>query len=145
MGRMCAHPDPPEAFRTPELFDECRMVRARGELDLTTMAPLVHALEGARTGRGRLFLIVDLREVTFTDGSILRPLCEAWDDCRARRGWVRLVHSSRGIDLALLGGGVLGSFPAYASAQDAWWGTPTAARGAVRAPTSTRTADGAAR
>lgn len=138
---MCAHPDPHEPFPTPELFDECRMVHAHGELDLTSVAPLVHALEGARTGCGRVFLIVDLREVTFADGSILRPLCEAWDDCRARRGWVRVVHSSRGIDLVLLGGGVLGRFPAYASAQDAWRGTPTAARGAAPAPTSTRTAD----
>ena len=138
---MCAHPDPPEPFRMPELFDECRMVRARGELDLTTMTPLVHALEGARTGCGRVFLIVDLREVTFADGSILQPLCEAWDDCRARQGWVRVVHSSRGIELVMLDGGVLGRFPAYASAQDAWSGTPTEARGAAPAPTSTRTAD----
>ncbi|SNX62715.1 anti-anti-sigma factor [Streptomyces sp. TLI_55] len=142
---MCAHPDPPEPFPRPELFDECRMVHAHGELDLTSVAPLADALEGARSGRGRVFLIVDLREVTFADGSILRPLCEAWDDCRARRGWVRVVHNSVGIDLVLLGGGVLGRFPAYASAQDAWRGTPTAARGAAPAPTSTRTADGAAR
>lgn len=124
---MCAHPEPPEPFPTPELFDECRMVSARGELDLTTVAPLVHALEGARRGRGRVFLIVDLREVTFADGSILGPLCEAWDDCRRRQGWVRVVHCNRGIDLVLLGGGVLGRFPAYASAQDAWRGTPAAA------------------
>jgi anti-anti-sigma factor len=123
MGRMCPHPDPPEPFRTPELFDECRMVRARGELDLTTVAPLAHALEGARAGRGRVFLIVDLSEVTFTDGSILGPLREAWDDCWARRGWVRVVRSSSAIDLVLLGGGLLGRFPAYASAQDAWRGT----------------------
>ncbi|WP_208870743.1 STAS domain-containing protein [Streptomyces aquilus] len=142
---MCARPDPPEPFPTPELFDECRMVHAHGELDLSSVAPLVHALEGARSGRGRVFLIVDLREVTFADGSILRPLCEAWDDCRARRGWVRVVHNSLGIDLVLLGGGVLGRFPAYASAQDAWRGTPTAARGAAPAPASTCTADGAAR
>jgi anti-anti-sigma regulatory factor len=145
MERMCAHPDPREPSRMPELFDECRMVRAHGELDLTTMTPLVHALEGARAGRGRVFLIVDLREVTFADGSILQPLCEAWDDCRARRGWVRVVHSSQGIELVMLGGGVLGRFPAYASAQDAWRGTPTAAHGAALAPTSTRIAGPEAR
>jgi anti-anti-sigma factor len=119
---MCPRPDPTEPFRTPELFAECRMVRARGELDLTTVAPLEQALAGARTGCGRVFLIVDLREVTFTDGSILGPLCEAWDDCRARQGWVRVVHSSRGIDLVMLGGGVLSRFPAYATSQDAWRG-----------------------
>ncbi|MER6421778.1 STAS domain-containing protein [Streptomyces sp. NPDC001137] len=129
----------------PELFDECRMVCARGQLDLTAMTRLVHALQGARAGCGRVFLIVDLREVTFADGSILQPLCEAWDDCRARQGWVRVVHSSRGIELVMLDGGVLGRFPAYASAQDAWRGTPTAARGAALAPISTRTADPEAR
>ncbi|MGV9605924.1 STAS domain-containing protein [Streptomyces sp. NPDC003631] len=124
---MCAHPDPREPFRTPELFDECRMVQARGELDPTTVAPLVQSLEDARTGRGRVFLIVDFREVTFADGSILGPLCEAWEDCRARQGWVRVVHSSLGIDLVLLDGGMLGRFPAYATAQDAWRGTPATA------------------
>ncbi|MFC8517730.1 STAS domain-containing protein [Streptomyces sp. NPDC057257] len=121
------------------------MVRARGELDLTAMARLVHALQGARTGCGRIFLIVDLHEVTFADRSILQPLCEAWDDCRARQGWVRVVHSSRGIELVMLDGGVLGRFPAYASAQDAWRGTPRAAGGAALAPTSARTADPEAR
>ncbi|WP_175647511.1 STAS domain-containing protein [Streptomyces cyaneochromogenes] len=138
---MCPHPDPTdpadpteptEPPRAPALFGECRMVRAHGELDLTTVAPLVHALEGARAGCGRIFLIVDLSEVTFTDGSILGPLHEAWDDCRARQGWIRVVHTSPGIDLVLLGGGLLGRFPAYASAQDAWQGTTTSRRAVGR-------------
>ncbi len=121
--------DPPDPCRVPpDLFDECRMVRARGELDPTTAAALAHALEEARTGYGRVFLIVDLSEVTLTDASLLRPLCAAWDDCRARQGWVRIVHSSTAIDLVLLGGGVLTRFPAHASAQDAWRGTTTASR-----------------
>lgn len=59
---------------TPALFDECRMVRAHGELVLATVAPLEHAMEGARAGCGRLFLMVDLSEVTFADGSIPGPL-----------------------------------------------------------------------
>ncbi|MEU1258529.1 STAS domain-containing protein [Streptomyces chartreusis] len=141
MGLMCPRPAPPEHHRAPELFDECRMVRARGHLDLTTVSLLTHALEEARTGNGRVFLIVDLREVSFTDGSILRPLCAAWDACRARQGWVRVVHSSTTIDLVLLDGGVLGRFPAHASAQDAWCGRTTAARGPVPALTSTRPTD----
>ncbi|SDO03332.1 anti-anti-sigma factor [Streptomyces sp. cf386] len=129
---MCPHPDPPEPPRAPALFDECRMVRAHGELDLTTVTPLAHALEGARAGCGRIFLIVDLSQVTFTDGSILEPLREAWDDCRDRQGWVRVVHTSSVIDLVLLAGGLLASFPAYASAQDAWRGTAATRRAAVR-------------
>ncbi|MFG2792191.1 STAS domain-containing protein [Streptomyces sp. NPDC048419] len=123
---MRPRPDPPERYRAPDLFDECRLVRAHGELDPTTMAPLAHALEEALTGYGRVFVIVDLRDVTLTDGSILQPLCAAWDDCRARQGWVRVVHSSTAIDLVLLGGGVLGHFPAHASPQDAWRGRTTA-------------------
>lgn len=128
---MCPHRNSRKPLRPPEPFAQYRTVRAQGELDLTTVAPLALALEDARTGQGRIHLMVDLSEVTFTDGSILSPLCEAWDDCRARRGWLRVVRSSAAIDLALLGGGVLGRFPAYASAQDAWRGR-TAVRGTHR-------------
>lgn len=126
---MCPRPEPAEPYRTPQLFDECRMVRARGELNPTTVASLTHALDEARTGYGRIFLIVDLREVTFTDASILAPLLTAWDDCRARQGWVRVVHSSTVIDLVLLTGDLLDRFPAHASAQDAWYGRTAAASG----------------
>lgn len=142
---MRPRPDPPERHRAPpDLFDECRLVRARGELTATTAAPLAHALAEARSGCGRVFLIVDLRDVILTDASILPLLCAAWDDCRARQGWVRVVHSSTAIDLVLLGGGVLGRFPAHASAQDAWRGRATAVHGARRGPTPARTADGEA-
>ncbi|MGW3668265.1 STAS domain-containing protein [Streptomyces sp. NPDC005141] len=51
----------------PELFDELRVVRADGELDLTTAAAFARDLENARHGTGRLFLIVDLRGVTFME------------------------------------------------------------------------------
>jgi len=108
----------------PDLFDECRMVRAGGELDLTTAPAFARALEDARHGTGRLFLIVDLNGVTFMDGSILDPLCAAWRDCRGRGGWVRVVHPRRGSNLVFRAAGLLERFPRYASAQDAWQDIP---------------------
>ncbi|MGW0331668.1 STAS domain-containing protein [Streptomyces sp. NPDC003011] len=129
---MCPH---------PELFDECRVVRAYGELDLTTLAPLAHTLDTARARTGRLFLIVDLTQVTFADGSILDPLCAAWSDSRSRRGWTRVVYRSTSTALVFLAGGLSGRFPAYASTRDAWHGVVTAARpAAADVPASTRTA-----
>ncbi|KOU68078.1 ABC transporter [Streptomyces sp. MMG1533] len=108
----------------PDLFDECRVVRAGGELDLTTTPAFARELEDARHGTGRLFLIVDLRGVTFMDGSVLEPLRAAWEDCRERLGWVRVVHVRPGPGLVFRAGGVLERFPRYASAQDAWKGLP---------------------
>jgi len=108
----------------PDLFDECRVVRAGGELDMTTAPAFAHTLEDAREGTGRLFLIVDLSGVTFMDGSVLAPLCAAWQDCSERLGWVRVVHTLPGAALVFWAGGLLERFPRYASAQDAWQDVP---------------------
>ncbi|MFE5813117.1 STAS domain-containing protein [Streptomyces sp. NPDC056479] len=104
----------------PNLFDECRVVRTGGELDLTTAPAFARDLEDARHGTGRLFLIVDLSGVTFMDGSVLDPLCAAWRDCRGRGGWVRVVRTRRGSNLVFRAASLLERFPQYASAQDAW-------------------------
>lgn len=118
----------------PALFEECRIVRAHGELDRHTVAPLARALAEARAARpGRLLLIVDLSEATFTDCSILTPLCDAWYDCRARSGWLRIVYGNHTTDLVFRCTGLLDRFPAYASAQDAWEGR-TADPGAADPP-----------
>ncbi|WP_199551487.1 STAS domain-containing protein [Streptomyces sp. N35] len=135
---MSSHPDLSEAdgqLVRPVPFEDCRVVRAHGELDLLTVAPLVRALNLARTGSGRLCLIVDLSEVTFADGSILGPLSDAWADCRARHGWVRVVHSASATALLFRAGGLTDRFPGYASARDAWRGVaegPGAASRPVR-------------
>ncbi|MYW65816.1 STAS domain-containing protein [Streptomyces sp. SID8379] len=119
----CSHlPGPAESSARPVLFADCRLVLARGELDLTTMTPLAENLRRARAGTGRPCLIVDLSAVTFADGSILEPLCEAWDECRARRGWARVVYTRPSTALVFRAGGLAGRFPGYASAQDAWQG-----------------------
>jgi len=118
------------------LFEECRIVRAHGELDTRTGAPLVRAQAEARAARpGRLLLIVDLSEVTFTDSSIVTPLCEAWSDCRARGGWMRVVHDNHTT-------GLLACFPAYANAQDAWEGRTADAASALLAAEAHRPAEG---
>lgn len=113
MGRMGPYPD---------VFDECRVVRAAGELDVTTVPAFARDLEGARRDSGWVFLIVDLSRVTFMDGSVVGPLCAAWHDCRGRGGWVRVVHTRPGPALLLRAGGLQQRFPRYASARHAWQG-----------------------
>ncbi|MGV9562627.1 STAS domain-containing protein [Streptomyces sp. NPDC003480] len=118
----------------PELLEECRIVHAHGELDAQTVEPLTRALAEARAARpGRLLLIVDLSEVTFADCSILTPLCEAWSDCHARGGWIRIVRDNHTADVVFRCTGLLHRFPAYANAQDAWEGR-TAHAGAPEPP-----------
>ncbi|MET8247357.1 STAS domain-containing protein [Streptomyces sp. NPDC005202] len=84
-----------------------------------------HTLADARSGIGRRFLIIDLSDVTFVDGSALGPLLAAWEDCRARHGWARVVHGRSGVGRMLWASGVLRRFPRYATAQDAWHGIPS--------------------
>lgn len=123
---MSAHPDLSDSTArsaVPVLFDDCRLVGAQGELDLTTVAPFERALRHVRSGPGRLCLIVDLSGVTFADGSILEPLCEAWAESRARLGWTRVVYTRSAIALVFRAGGLAERFPRYASVQDAWDGT----------------------
>ncbi|MFI6494066.1 STAS domain-containing protein [Streptomyces sp. NPDC050564] len=117
----------------PDLFDELRVVTAGGELDLTTVPAFARDLEDARHGSGRLFLIVDLRGVTFMDGSVLAPLCATWEDCHERLGWVRVVHNRPGASLVFRAAGLLERFPRYASAQDAWQDVPADPATACRA------------
>ncbi|MFF7447660.1 MULTISPECIES: STAS domain-containing protein [unclassified Streptomyces] len=120
--------------RCPDLFEECRVVRSGGELDLTTAPSFARDLEATRHGSGRLFLIVDLGGVTFMDGSVLDPLCAAWHDCDRRHGWLRVVHTRQGAGLVFLAGGLAERFPRYASAQDAWQGILADRAVAVLAP-----------
>jgi anti-anti-sigma factor len=114
---MGPHPD-------PDVFDECRVLQVGGELDVTTAPAFTRDLEDARHGTGPLYLIVDLREATFMDGSVLAPLCAAWHDCHERHGWVRVVHTLPGQGLVFRAAGLLEQFPRYASTQDAWYDVP---------------------
>ncbi|WP_327402422.1 STAS domain-containing protein [Streptomyces sp. NBC_01288] len=115
----------------PDLFDEPgglpdgpRVVRASGELDLTTAPAFAQELKEALHGTGRLFVVVDLLDVTFMDGSVLDPLSAAWEECRERLGWLRVVHSRPGPLLVFRAAGLVGRFPRYTSVRDAWKGVP---------------------
>lgn len=106
------------------LFDELRVVTAGGELDLTTAPAFARDLVVARHGSGRLLLVVDLCDVTFMDGSVLEPLCAAWEDCHERLGWLRVVHHRPGADLVFRAAGLQDRFPRYATVEDAWRDIP---------------------
>ncbi|MCX5559220.1 STAS domain-containing protein [Streptomyces sp. NBC_00038] len=116
---MSPHPDRHDPHALHDPHDECRTVRADGELDLTTAPDFTRGLEDVRHGSGRLFLVVDLSRVTFMDGSVLDPLCAAWDDCHERLGWARVVYTRPGIGLVFRAAAVQERFPRYATAQDA--------------------------
>ena len=117
---MGPHPDLfDEPFDEP---DELRVVRAGGELDLTTVPAFAQELKEALHGTGRLFVVVDLLDVTFMDGSVLDPLSAAWEECRERLGWLRVVHSRPGPLLVFRAAGLVERFPRYASVRDAWTG-----------------------
>jgi len=62
-------------------------IRVCGELDLATAAPFERALQDALSSA--LLIIIDLRELTFIDGSGLRPIIEA--HAQAGRSGRRLV------------------------------------------------------
>ncbi|MFB7494721.1 STAS domain-containing protein [Streptomyces sp. NPDC056161] len=130
----------PGAWPKFSFFEECRIVRAYGELDAQTVAPRVSALAEIRTARpGRLLIVVDLSDITFADYSILPPLCEAWCDCRVRGGWIRIVYDNHTTGLVFRRTDMLGRFPAHANAQDAWegrWAEATANRARI-GPSST--------
>lgn len=124
----------------PDLFEDCQVVHAKGELDLTTVPDLARDLDRARGLRpGHPWLIVDLNQVTFMDGSVLAPLCVTWEDCRRRLGWLRLVRTGPGTALVLRASGLVDRFPRYASAWDAWRGVP-AVEGERRPPAADRPA-----
>ncbi|MFF4692050.1 hypothetical protein [Streptomyces sp. NPDC001307] len=98
------------------------------------MAPLTRALAETRAARpGRLLLIVYLSEAISTDYSILTPLCDAWYDCRARSGWLRIVYGNHATDLVVWEGRTADpALPAFAGG----WGTDRSPRNRPRSATT---------
>ncbi|GAA3903180.1 hypothetical protein GCM10023084_64580 [Streptomyces lacrimifluminis] len=67
------------------------------------------------------------------DGSVLDPLCAAWEDCHDRLGWARVVYHRPAADLVFRAAGLLERFPRYAGTRNAWQDV-TAGRAAVDRP-----------
>ncbi|MGW3115826.1 STAS domain-containing protein [Streptomyces sp. NPDC001107] len=82
------------------------VVEVHGEVDILTATPLSARLDSLTAGPCP-DLVLDLRPVTFIDGSGLRLLCRARNRVLARQGRLRLVADSgrllRILRIALLG------------------------------------------
>jgi anti-anti-sigma factor len=102
------------------------VIRAEGELDLTTMPALARSLLKARSGSAPPFLIVDLTRVTFMDGSAADPLYRAWRDCVARHGWTRVVYTRTAVGILLHAAALQHRLPRYATVPDALHGRTSA-------------------
>ncbi|QFR94725.1 STAS domain-containing protein [Streptomyces tsukubensis] len=113
-------PEDPRPARKAAGGGICQVVRARGELDVTSVPAFSRALRGAiREGEGRLHIVLDLREVSFADGSILRPLEEARAECQGSGGWLRVVYAGYALALLFAAGGLSDRYPRYATVRDA--------------------------
>ncbi|MBO8188790.1 anti-sigma factor antagonist [Streptomyces spirodelae] len=68
-----------------------RTVRARGELDIATLHELESALVRALAETAPPRLVVDMRDVTFLDCSVIRVLLRARTTALSQEGWLVLV------------------------------------------------------
>ncbi|RPF30915.1 STAS domain-containing protein [Streptomyces sp. TLI_185] len=97
----------PTPCHSERLIGDTTVMEVRGEIDILTATPLSARLDTLTAGPCP-DLVLDLRPVTFIDGSGLRLLCRARNRILARQGRLRLVADSdrvpRILRLALLGG-----------------------------------------
>lgn len=93
------------------------VVRFDGELDLVNAASFGARLRVAGTPGPRI--VVDLRDVTFMDGSPLRELCAAEERVVGLGGWIRVVYRQRSIAMLFHASGLARRFPRYATVEDA--------------------------
>ncbi|NUP40415.1 MAG: STAS domain-containing protein [Streptomyces sp.] len=95
----------PAPCHTERVIGGTTVVEMHGEIDMLTATPLSARLDTLTAGP-RPQLVLDLRPVTFIDGSGLRLLCRARNRVLARQGRLRLVADSgrllRILRLALL-------------------------------------------
>ncbi|MGW2717811.1 STAS domain-containing protein [Streptomyces sp. NPDC001492] len=83
----------PASCHTERVIGGTTVVEMRGEIDILTATPLSARLDTLTAGP-RPHLVLDLRPVTFIDGSGLRLLCRARNRVLTRRGRLRLVADS---------------------------------------------------
>ncbi|MGP3990724.1 STAS domain-containing protein [Streptomyces sp. 3N207] len=68
-----------------------RTVRARGELDIATLPELETDLVRALSDAAQPRVVLDMRDVTFLDCSVVRVLLRARTAALSREGWLVLV------------------------------------------------------
>ncbi|MFF4804400.1 STAS domain-containing protein [Streptomyces sp. NPDC001351] len=90
----------PAPCHTERVIGGTTVVELHGEIDMLTATPLSARLDTLTAGP-RPHLVLDLRPVTFIDGSGLRLLCRARNRVLARQGRLRLV-ADRGRLLRIL-------------------------------------------
>lgn len=83
----------PAPSHTERVIGGTTVVEMHGEIDILTATPLSARLDTLTAGP-RPHLVLDLRSVTFIDGSGLRLLCRARNRVLARQGRLRLVADS---------------------------------------------------
>ncbi|MBE9498493.1 STAS domain-containing protein [Streptomyces sp. GKU 257-1] len=76
---------------TPRGSARFRTVRARGELDIATLPELESDLAWALSDTAPPRVVLDMRDVTFLDCSVLRVLLRARSTALAREGWLVLL------------------------------------------------------
>jgi anti-anti-sigma factor len=86
-----------------------RVVWLEGEVDLSTVASLVEALDVAIADRPEV-LLIDLRNVSFMDSTGLRSLLDAQEACRAIDCRLLLMRGSRPVERLMQIAGVDGFF-----------------------------------
>jgi anti-sigma B factor antagonist len=89
------------------------VVEVSGEIDMATAGSLAEHLLAA-TERPAPDVLVDLRRVTFFDGSGLRVLCRADSRARTRGGRLRIISDGPRIHRLLTAAGLLDRFPPLA-------------------------------
>jgi stage II sporulation protein AA (anti-sigma F factor antagonist) len=110
---------PPEPLRVESaITDGVSVVTVTGEIDHTSVGPLVQALDlGALGSRPRV--IIDMRDVTFMDSSGINVLLAARLDLASTDGWLRLAGARDSVMRTLGIVGVDTLIPCYPSLREA--------------------------
>ncbi|MFD8371522.1 STAS domain-containing protein [Streptomyces sp. NPDC059688] len=99
--------------------DGTTVVTVTGEIDHTTAAPLIHALD-----LGELRVVVDMRHVTFMDSSGINVLLVAHRELTQADGWLRLAGVPTSVLRTLQIVGIDAVIPCYIDLHEALeaWG-----------------------
>ncbi|GAA2733194.1 STAS domain-containing protein [Streptomyces nogalater] len=109
-------PEPLEVVSTAA--DGVSVVTVSGEIDHTSVDPLVQALDTGALGT-RPRVVIDMRDVTFMDSSGINVLLAARLDLASTGGWLRLAGPRDSVMRTLEIVGVDTLIPCYPSLREA--------------------------